>query len=263
MHELSLADPYEMEPDMTVVESYQDLTTSTGPMRTYVYAPAATNGRVDPIPGLVLYSEIFQQTAPIRRLAVQFAGQGFVVMVPEIFHQHEPLGTVLGYDEIGKDKGNSYKHLTNMSVFDEDARIVIRALQEHPRSNGRIGTFGVCIGGHLSFRAAFNPEVLAAACFYPTDIHSGTLGTGKNADSLARVGDIKGELLMVFGRQDPHVPLEGRNTIKAALEQAGTYFTWHEFNAAHAFMRDEGDRYDPALARLCFGLACDLFHRVL
>ena len=26
-------------------------------------------------------------------------------------------------------------------------------------------------------------------------------------------------------------------------------FTWHEFNAAHAFLRDEGERYDPAAAR--------------
>jgi carboxymethylenebutenolidase len=221
------------------------------------------NGRNDKVPGLVLYSEIFQQTAPIRRLAVQFAGQGFVVMVPEIFHEHEPLGTILDYDDVGKDKGNAYKHLTKVATFDDDAKAVIRALQQHPRCNGRLGAFGVCIGGHLSYRAAFNSEILATACFYPTDIHSGTLGVGKNADSLARAAEIRGELLMVFGRQDPHVPLEGRLKIHDALERAGVFFTWHEFNAAHAFLRDEGDRFDPALARQCFGLARDLFKRVL
>ena len=248
---------------MNVQDSILDLDTPTGPMRTYVYTPVLPNGRNDRVPGLVLYSEIFQQTAPIRRLAVQFAGQGFVVMVPEIFHEHEPLGTILGYDDVGKDKGNAYKHLTKLATFDDDAKVVIRALQQHPRSNGRLGAFGVCIGGHLSYRAAFNPEILATACFYPTDIHSGTLGVGKNADSLARAADIRGELLMVFGRQDPHVPLEGRIKIHDALERSGVFYTWHEFNAAHAFMRDEGDRFDPALARQCFGLARDLFKRVL
>ena len=34
-------------------------------------------------------------------------------------------------------------------------------------------------------------------CYFATDIHSHTLGEGKNDDSLQRVKDIKGELVMV------------------------------------------------------------------
>jgi carboxymethylenebutenolidase len=214
-------------------------------------------------PGLPLYSEIFQQTGPIRRLAVQFAGQGFVVTVPEIYHEHEPPGTVLGYDDVGKDKGNAYKQRTKLSTFDNDARVVLAALKEHPQCNGRLGVVGFCIGGHLAFRAGFNREVLATACFYATDLHNGTLGEGQNADSLQRAGDIRGELLMIWGRQDPHIPFEGRIGIHQGLQQAGVFFTWHEFNGEHAFMRDEGARYNPEIARQCLGLAFDLFKRVL
>jgi carboxymethylenebutenolidase len=248
---------------MIVRESFQDLTTPTGPMRTYVYAPAVPGGAPRRDPGLVLYSEIFQQTAPVRRLAVQFAGLGYLVMVPEVYHSHEPPGTVLGYDDAGKDKGNAYKQTTPLSVFDDDARAVLAALSAHPACNGRLGAVGICLGGHLSFRAALHPEVRAAACFYPTDLHTGTLGVGGNADSLARAGEVRGELLVVFGRQDPHVPPEGRRKIYDALDRAGVWFTWHEFNAAHAFLRDEGERYDPAAARLGIGLAADLFRRCL
>ena len=248
---------------MTVTDEYEDLETPTGPMRTYVYAPASQSGKERKFAGLLLYSEIFQQTPPIRRLALQFAGQGFVVMVPEIYHERELPGTVLGYDDAGKDKGNAYKLNTKLSTFDNDARVVIAALQKHARCSGRLGVVGFCIGGHLAFRAAFNSEILAAACFYPTDIHSGTLGDGRSADSLERCGEIDGELMMIFGRQDPHVPLEGRVRIHDALEKAGVHYTWHEINAAHAFMRDEGDRYDPAVARQCFGLATELLERVL
>ena len=46
-----------------------DLATPSGPMRTSIFRPAAP-GRY---PGLLLYSEIFQVTGPIRRTAALLA----------------------------------------------------------------------------------------------------------------------------------------------------------------------------------------------
>lgn len=247
---------------MMVRSETRDLFTPTGSMRTYVYAPDATQASRR-YPGLLLYPEIFQQTGPIVRLATQFASHGYVVMAPEIYHEHEPAGTVLAYDDVGRDKGNAYKYATKLSTFDNDARVVIDALRDHPLCGGRIGTVGFCIGGHLAFRAALNPEVLAACCFYPTDLHSGAIGEGKNAGTLARAGEIKGELVMIIGRQDPHIPGEGRLKIHSALNEAGVLFSWHELNAEHAFMRDEGPRYDPEAARLSMSIALSLFARAL
>lgn len=247
---------------MTVTDSVADIATPTGPMRTYFYAPHDPH-RVKKWPGLVLYSEIFQQTPPVRRLAITFASLGYLVAVPEVYHAHEAPGCVLGYDDAGKNRGNALKQIIAMSDFDADAHAAVDALLKHPTCNGRVGAVGICLGGHLAFRAALLPEVLATACFYPTDLHSGTLGKGGNADSLARAKEIKGELMMVWGRQDPHIPVAGRRAIHDALETAGVWFTWHEFNAAHAFMRDEGERYDPTTARLAVGLAADLFGRCL
>ncbi len=180
-------------------------------------------------------------------------------MVPEVYHASLPPGTVLAYDDDGKEQGNALKQSTPVASFDDDAAVVVRALAEHPSCSGRVGTVGVCLGGHLAFRCALLPEVRAAACFFATDIHTGTLGDGD--DSLARVGDIQGELLMIWGRQDPHIPEDGRRRIYAALHEADRFFTWHEFNCAHAFMRDEGERYDPEVAQQCFRLAFDLFRR--
>lgn len=236
-----------------------DLSTPTGPMRTYVFRPAAP-GRY---PGLLLYSEIFQVTGPIRRTAALLAGHGFVVAVPEIYHEFEPAGTVLAYDQAGADRGNALKIAKELSAYDSDARAVLAHLKSLEHCTGRLGVMGICIGGHLAFRAAMNAEVLAATCFYATDIHKRGLGRGTHDNSLDRIPEIKGELLMIWGRQDPHVPLEGRQTIHAALNAAGTHFTWHEFNGAHAFLRDEGYRYDPELALTCYGLALSLFRRKL
>lgn len=188
------------------------------------------------------------------------AGNGYVVAVPEIFHELEPAGTVLGYDQAGADAGNRHKVGKTVQAYDEDARAVLDHLQARPDCDGKLLTLGVCIGGHLAFRCAFDRRVRGAACFYATDLHQGSLGQGGD-DSLARAAEIEGELLMAWGRQDPHVPDGGRAKIQARLLEAGRHFTWHEFNAAHAFLRDEGPRYDPALALLSYRLILELFAR--
>src|SRR5258706_9042690 len=153
---------------MTIKEVEQiDLPTSHGAMRTYVYRPTAAGK----YPGLVLFSEIFQVTAPIRRTAALLAGHGFVVAVPEIYHEFEPAGTVLAYDQAGADRGNALKTTKELAAYDADARAVLAFLKKSADCTGRLGVMGICIGGHLSFRAAMNPEVAAAVCFYATDIH--------------------------------------------------------------------------------------------
>jgi carboxymethylenebutenolidase len=236
-----------------------DLATPTGPMRTYIFRPVAA-GRY---PGILLYSEIFQVTGPIRRTAALLAGHGFVAAVPEIFHELEAAGTVLAYDQAGADRGNADKITKELSSYDTDARAVLDHLKTLPYCTGRLGVMGMCIGGHLAFRAAMNADVLAGVCFYATDIHKRSLGKGLKDNSLERISEIKGEMLMVWGRQDPHVPAEGRALIWQTMNAAGTLFTWHEFNGQHAFLRDEGARHDSELARISYGLALDLFHRKL
>ena len=79
---------------------------------------------------------------------------------------------------------------------------------------GKLGCVGICIGGHLSFRASMNPQVLAGACFYATDMHKRSLAKGMNDNTLDRIkaGDLKAEMLMIWGKQDPHIPREGRQT---------------------------------------------------
>jgi carboxymethylenebutenolidase len=239
---------------------FVDLPTPFGPMRTSIFRPVAAGK----YPGIVLFSEIFQITGPIRRTAAMLAGHGFVVAVPEIFHELESSpGCVLAYDQAGADRGNAHKTTKELASYDADARAVLDYLASHPACTGKLGAVGICIGGHLSFRCAMNPDVLAAVCFYPTDIHKRGLGKGMQDNSLARIKEIKGELMMIFGRQDPHVPREGRAVISSALADAGTTFTWHEFNGQHAFLRDEGPRYDPELAATCYAMAIGMLRRKL
>ncbi len=244
---------------MILTEEHVELSTATGPMRTHIVRPAAP-GRY---PGVVFFSEIFQITGPIRRTAAMVAGHGYVVAMPEIYHEFEPAGTVLAYDQAGSDRGNALKTTKPLASYDSDARAALDHLASRSDCTGRLGAMGVCLGGHLAFRAAMNADVLATACFYATDIHKGSLGEGMHDDSLERAKDIHGELMMVWGRHDPHVALEGRMKILARLNELDTRLSWHEVNGAHAFLRDEGLRYDPELAYTLYGMVFDLFHRKL
>ncbi len=236
-----------------------DLATGSGVMRVHLFRPVR-EGR---FPGVVLYSEIYQVTEPIRRLAALLAGLGYVVAVPEVYHEYEPAGTALAYDAPGTERGNALKYTKPVDAFDEDARVALTFLQQHPACSGRLASMGVCLGGHLAFRAALDARVQAAACFYATDLHSGSLGAGRQDDSLARIGELKAEALFVWGRADPHVPFAGRQLIRERLEAAGARYEWHEVEAAHAFLRDVGPRYDPALFLAAIGWVQAMFARTL
>ncbi|MCE2577396.1 dienelactone hydrolase family protein [Gluconacetobacter entanii] len=237
-----------------------DIDTPSGRMRLHVFRPVAEGQ----FPGIVLFSEIYQVTAPIRRLAAMVAGQGHVVAVPEVYHEYEPAGTVLAYDRAGTDRGNALKYTKPLAAYDHDAHAAVSWLVDDCAvCSGRVGTLGVCLGGHLAFRAAFDARVRAAVCFYATDIHCASLGEGKHDDTLARLPEISGEVMMVWGRQDPHVPFAGRQLIRERMELAEIRYEWHEFNAQHAFLRDEGPRYDAALFLQCMDMAKALFHRNL
>ncbi len=244
---------------MTLLESSHDLPTARGPMRAHLFRPS----RPGRWPSVLLFSEIFQVTPPIRRLAAALAGHGLAVIAPEVYHEFLDPGAVLAYDQAGADRGNELKYAKELAGYDDDVRALVEWLPSQEWGSGALGAFGVCLGGHLALRAALRPEIRATVAFYPTDVHSSSLGLGKQDDTLARLGEIRGELLCGWGRQDPHVPREGRRLIRERLDDAGVTFEWHEWNGAHAFLRDEGPRHDPALARAALGLALDLFHRAL
>lgn len=236
---------------MTITDNtFADLETPRGPMRTHLFIPQGSGK----FPGVIFYSEIFQVTGPIHRMAAALAGQGYLVAVPEVYHEFEAPGTVLAYDQVGSDRGNALKTTKEIASYDDDTAAVAKFLLGHELCNGQLASYGVCLGGHLAVRAGFHPDIKAVAAFYPTDIHTSTLGAGKCDDTFQRLSEKAAAYLLVWGRQDPHVPEEGRLEIYQRLNEVKADFEWHEFNAAHAFLRDEGPRYNPALARVSMEL---------
>ncbi|KAK7511944.1 Alpha/Beta hydrolase protein [Phyllosticta citriasiana] len=251
---------------MLIEESYQDVPTKAGgDMRVFLFKPVVPGYPKAKFPGVVLFSEIYQVTGPVQRFARQIASHGFLVAAPSSYHEFTGPAP-LAYDGPGTDAGNAWKIEKELAAYDEDAELSVSLLLAHPQSSGRVGATGMCLGGHLAYRCALDSRVAAAVCYFATDIHSHSLGKGKNDDSLQRAKDIKGELVMIFGKKDTHVPPAGRDLIRSTLHEAGVKFSFYEPEwAQHAFIRDElsKGRYDPAISGICFQMLLELFNRAL
>jgi carboxymethylenebutenolidase len=199
---------------------------------------------------VLLYTDIFQLTESTLRTARRLASSGFVVCVPEIYPHGDLAEVALEFDDPGKQAGLAGAAATTTAQFDADRVAVLDFLARQPGLE-RMSAVGFCIGGHLAFRAAFDPRVTSTVCFYPTGLQDGKLGAD-DPGSLARAADIRGRMMIVFGSQDPHVPADARAQILSVLYGAGlTDLELHVFaGGEHAFMRDVGVRHDPMLSEL-------------
>ncbi|KAJ5478607.1 hypothetical protein N7530_004116 [Penicillium desertorum] len=233
---------------MLIQESYHDVPTKAdgqGTMRIYVFHPTIPGYPKARFPGVVVFSEIYQVTGPVARFARQIAGQGYICAAPSSYHEFtgpEPLK----YDAEDTDKGMRGRLARNLPLM-------MKTL---------VSVWIIC--SHCPLAMA--NRVKASVCYFATDIHSKTLALGKNDDSLERAGDIKGEMLMIFGKNDNHVPPEGRDLIRKTLHDKGVLFGFYEVAwAQHAFIRDElsKGRYDPAISKVCFEMLLELFGRTL
>src|SRR3954469_13212337 len=126
---------------MVVSRTYADVPVGDRTMRTFVAAPRAGG----PHPGIAFYSDIFQLTEATLRWCVRLAGYGFVVAAPEIYHRLEPPGTVLGFDDEGKVRGQAGAEATPVADFDADIRALLAYLADRADVDA-IGAAGHCTG---------------------------------------------------------------------------------------------------------------------
>ena len=242
---------------MVTLKSYRDIHGPAGLIRAFVAKPAR-EGR---LPAVLFYSDIFQLTGPHLRLAERLAEKGYLVLAPEIYGRLEPGGSVLDFD---RDRQRALDDSARVRVEDVDAdrRALLAHLASRPDVDpARVFVVGFCFGGHLAFRAAYEASVAAVTCFYPTTVHADRLGASTDVDTLARAAALRAPLLLVWGARDPHIPPEGRAKIHAALELAHARYETATFDAEHAFMRDEGPRYDPVATDAAFATMLAFFER--
>jgi carboxymethylenebutenolidase len=150
-----------------------------------------------PAPGLVMIPEIFGINLPLREMAARYAGEGFAVLVLDIFSRLE-RDVDLDYGEEGHAKGRALHKAFDYATGVKDMQAGVTHLRGLPECNGRVGVVGFCLGGTMAYLAASRTDVEAAVGYYGTRIHLFT-AEGK---------DIARPLILHFGELDHTTPPE-------------------------------------------------------
>jgi carboxymethylenebutenolidase len=183
-------------------------------------------------PALVLVQEWWGITEHVRSLVDRFAAEGLVVLAPDL------------YD--GRVAQNAEDAAALMNAL--DTQLAVRKiaaaadlLRSHPRSNGRVGVTGFCMGGALAFRAACDVENLGAVVpFYglPGDV------------DWARV---TAPIMAHFAEHDDWAKASSARALAAQLGKLGKEMTLHVYDASHAFMNDtRPEVYNAEVAKVAW-----------
>jgi carboxymethylenebutenolidase len=222
---------------MSVTTQWIEIDSADGKFGAYLAIPHTRKG-----PGIVLIQEIFGVNEHIRSVAEQYAADGYLVIAPDLFwrngHRIE-----LGYDEAGWKRAVELMNATDVGKAQTDIELAIDALKAQPGLDGGIASIGYCFGGLLSYHTAANGLVDVAIAYYGGGIQN----------QLDRADEIEVPLLMHFGEQDSHIPLE-------AVEKIAERFDTNDYveivvypEAEHGFNCSHRDSYNQRAAAEAHG----------
>jgi carboxymethylenebutenolidase len=217
---------------MAIKTEWIQLDGADGKFDAYLATPHTGGG-----PGIVLIQEIFGVNEHIRTVAEQYANDGFMVIVPDLFWRSEPH-VELGYDEAGWKRAVELMNALDNTKAQADIGVAIDALKTRDGSTGPIASIGYCLGGLLSYHTAANGLVDAAICYYGGGIQN----------ALERAEEIAVPVLMLFGEEDSHIPMDAVHKIAAAFEDNELVDIVSFTEAEHGFNCTHRDSYNQRAA---------------
>ena len=180
--------------------------------------------------GIVVVQEIFGVTNHVKRVADQFAAEGYRVVAPAMFDRVE-RGVTLEYSEIEKGRDYMRKLVWPNTLADTEAAV------NEARRAGNVAVVGYCWGGTVAHVAACELELDAAVSYYGG-------GVAKMLDTKPRC-----PIVYHFGDRDASIPLVDIEKIKKATPESQVYVY---SGAGHGFNCDERGSYSAKDAKVAF-----------
>lgn len=170
--------------------------------------------------GIILYMDAFGPRPALDAMAERLAGEGYAVLVPDLFYRNAPYGpfdakTAFVVEET-KAALMALVHGTTQDMTIRDSGAFLDALAAEGVT-GPIGTVGYCMGGARALNAAAtHPDRIVAAASF----HGGNLA-GDNADSPHRkAASIKARVYVGVAGVDRSFPPEQSARLAEALRVA-------------------------------------------
>jgi carboxymethylenebutenolidase len=182
-----------------------------------------------PLGAVVVVQESFGLTPHIRRLADEFAAQGYVAAAPSLFDRITP-NLAFGYDEQGVAEGRKIAE----QIAVDDCLADLQATVEAVKDAGKVAIVGYSWGAYLAFVAANQTPGLACAIGYYGE---GIVGKPRAKRKIPT--------LLHFAENDPAIPLEGVQLFRAARPDVSAY----TYAAGRGFNCDERPEFDDEAAK--------------
>jgi carboxymethylenebutenolidase len=203
--------------------------------------------------------EIFGINHHIRSVTDRVAAEGYVALAPDLFHRTAP-GIELGYDPAGLQQGVGLMQQVKASEAIADVSAAIDTLKRRPDVGGRgVGAMGFCFGGHITYLAACELPIAAAASFYGGGVAVGAPGN-EGVPTVERTSKIRGNILCFFGDKDGYITSDQVARVRAELER---HRIRHEVvvypDVGHGFFCDERSDYSESAASDAWRRVKDLF----
>lgn len=187
---------------MSVTTKWIDIQAADGTFGAYLAVPHVGKGA-----GIVLIQEIFGVNEHIRSVAEQYAADGYVVLVPDLFWRTAPR-IELKYEGADQQRAYEiYQSLDHAKVM-SDIGLTAKVLRALPEVEGKVAAVGYCLGGLLTYKAAADGLVDVAVAYYGGGIQG----------QLGRAADITIPLQMHFGGADGNIPADAVKNIAETFE---------------------------------------------
>jgi len=199
-------------------------------------------------PGLVVIQEWWGVNDHIKRVADRYAGEGFRVLVPDLYR-----------GKVGLDAKEAEHLMAGLNFGDAAGQDIRGAVQFLREGSSKVGVTGYCMGGALTILATvFVPDVDAAVAWY-----------GFPPLEFVDASKITAPLMGHFATRDSFFKIEQVDQLEERLRAAGVTFTFHRYDAGHAFASEDpvihtiGLQEDPAAAALAWQRTLEFFDRHL
>jgi carboxymethylenebutenolidase len=199
-------------------------------------------------PALVVIQEWWGVNDHIKGVADRYAARGFRVLVPDLYR-----------GKVGLDAKEAEHLMSGLNFADAAGQDIRGAVQYLKQSSAKVGVTGYCMGGALTILAAvFVPELDAAVAWY-----------GFPPLEYVDPSRIKAPLMGHFALHDGFFKIEQVDQLEQRLKGAGTPYTFHRYDAGHAFASDDpiihtvGLKKNEAAAEAAWKRTLDFFEQHL
>jgi len=198
------------------------------------------------IGALVLVQEIFGVNTHIQATADLYASLGYrVVAVPTMDRIQKNVN--LGYTPEDMQAGSALKAAVE-ALPNHPVMLDLQAAIDHLKPFGKVGIFGFCYGGLLTWRSACQLSGLSAAVPY--------YGGGvQNESNLVP----KCPVMAHFAEEDSYIPLDSVEALKKARPEIDV----HIYPGHHGFNCDHRASYFGQSAQLARTRTLDFFQKHL